>query len=254
MKRRVIPFRREIRRGTKGKDVIAVKRALSRAGYMKWIGWKFTPTFGPYAVTALKRFQRKNGLPPDGVYGAATHTRLAKHRSRKGVQAFDSYSAFLLDNLELVSPEEKRRNAVAAAAMFGYHRRPWAYSQGGSRMYGVTRRLIPPKYPTVSDCSAFSTWCYMVADRTVGGVPDPNGFNYRGWGYTGTLQDHGVQISSGQLRKGDMVFYGYQEGGRIAGHVAVYVGGGFCVGHGSAGGPRLHSVHYRPVRECRSYL
>jgi cell wall-associated NlpC family hydrolase len=49
------------------------------------------------------------------------------------------------------------------------------------------------------------------------------------------------------------VFYGNQGAG-IAEHVAVYVGNGMVISHGSEAGPFLLRWDYRPVNEVRRYL
>jgi hypothetical protein len=77
---------RELQRGNHGKDVLAVKRMLSRAG----VGFPapvrpFNDRFGPNLEAAVKRFQRKHGLDDDGRVGYMTFTPLVKH-----VDAFGS--------------------------------------------------------------------------------------------------------------------------------------------------------------------
>ena len=46
----------------RGVDVLAVKRALSRAGYLRW--GNFTPLWGEFAAKAAKKFQQDNGIAP----------------------------------------------------------------------------------------------------------------------------------------------------------------------------------------------
>ena len=75
--------------GDEGRDVVAVKRMLSRAG----VGFpvpvrvegKFNDRFGPRLDKAIRRFQKKNGLVVDGVVGYMTFKVLVKH-----ADAFDS--------------------------------------------------------------------------------------------------------------------------------------------------------------------
>jgi hypothetical protein len=91
------------------------------------------------------------------------------------------------------------------------------------------------------DCSSFATLVYKAAN-----LPDPNGFGYNGSGFTGTLVPNGVWKNKGA--PGDMAFYGSNSQGQTTrarpGHVAIYIGGGMCIGFGST--PiKKHHVHYR---------
>jgi peptidoglycan hydrolase-like protein with peptidoglycan-binding domain len=233
-----VPFKRTLKLGSRGQDVFAVKRALSSAGFGKWGKWGTMPRlFGPYAVKHLKGFQKTHGLKVDGVYGLYTHKKLASH--------IDAYGRYLI-GLQKVRPP--KRDAIVQAVMLGYqHRYNIHYTQGSLRMQGVTRHLRPPNYPNYADCSSFATWAYWVA-----GAADPNGLGYNGYGYTGTLINHGRRISRSQLQPGDLVFYGHNY---IPSHVAIYVGGGRIVSHGSESGPLLLPVGYRSdIHSYRSYL
>jgi hypothetical protein len=69
------------------------------------------------------------------------------------------------------------------------------------------RQTRPMQYsenlPWIGDCSAFVTFCYKHA-----GAADPNGLNYNGQGYTGTLLSHGRQIARSEVQPGDIIIYG----------------------------------------------
>ena len=80
---------RLLRQGDQGKDIVAVKRMLSRAG----VGFpqpvrvqgKFNDRFGPRLDKAVRRFQKKNKLEVDGIVGYMTFKALVKQ-----ADAFDS--------------------------------------------------------------------------------------------------------------------------------------------------------------------
>jgi len=238
---RYVPFKRTIKLGTIGKDSFAVKRSIAKSGIGKWGEWGSVKSlFGPYSVKHLKTFQQRHGLHVDGVYGLNTHKKMAPF--------FDDYGVFLLGQVKLISPEEKKRNAIVAAAMLGYtHRASLHYTESSLRMQGVRNRIRPPHYPNYEDCSSFATWCYWVA-----GAADPNGLGYNGRGYTGTQVNHGRAVALGQAKPGDLVFYGWNRG--IPTHVAIYVGHGRVVSNGSEIGPLLLSASYRTITEIRSYV
>lgn len=206
---------------------------------MQW-GKGFSPLFGIFAVRALKKFQKRVGLRPDGEYGPRTHNALVR------AGGFDAYGAKLMASVKVTTDAERRRSMITSAAFYCYAR-AWDihYTQGAMRMQGVRQRIRLPNYPRWEDCSSWVTWLYWQA----GVKRDPNGLGYNGYGYTGTLARTGRVTSNPE--PGDLVFYGpapYR-------HVAVYVGGGRAIGHGSESGPHLLPVHYRSdFSHYRSYL
>lgn len=134
------------------------------------------------------------------------------------------------------------------------------YSQGPARFSGIRqhKRAYKGEYPPISDCSSSSTWAYWDATRRYKLKDFVNGASWEA-GYTGTMQNHGKRVFKGRPRfatarmmVGDAVFYGDQGGG-IAAHVAIYIGNGLVISHGS------HGVHllrwdYREVNEVRRYI
>lgn len=235
-----VPFVRTVKLGTIGKDVFAIKRALSKAGYGKWGQWGTrVEWFGPNRVKLLKNFQRDHHLEADGVYGLATHKVLAKY--------YDSLGIWLLHHTSIISTADQKRNLIVAAAMIGYmHRYNIHYTQSAMRMQGVRQRIKPPNYPIWEDCSSFATWCYWTS-----GASDPNGLGYNGEGYTGTLWNHGERVYS-DVKKGDLYLYGWYGG--IPTHVAVGVGGGRVVSHGGESGPLLLYGNYRGLTGIKRYI
>lgn len=238
-----VPFRRELKVGRVGLDVFAVRRALSRAGYGEWGKWgKVKSFFGVYLRNNLKAFQRKHKLKVDGVYGVETHRAL--------MPFFDAYGASLMHAYHppIVNTTSAKRDKIVAAAMLGYaNRYAIHYTQSSWRMEGVRHHLFPPSFPHYEDCSSFSTWVYYVAKAS-----DPNNLNYNGQGYTGTLTQHGRQVSIQSLQPGDLVFYGGSYS--VPSHVAIYVGHGRVVSHGGEAGPLLLPVYYRRVNHGRTYF
>lgn len=228
----IVPFTRSVKRGSRGRDVIAVKRALSHAGYIKWGG--FTPIFGPFAVKSLRKFQQQHHLHVDGIVGRNTLKRLAPY--------FDAYAFFLYVGYPPSKSKEVRtRNKIVAYALWGYNNRARVhYAQ-----YRPMDRLKNLKFlPIWDDCSEFATKAYKFA-----GAPDPNGRGYNGFGYTGDELKHGKTVSLSHAKKGDLVHYGPNK------HVAIYIGSGKVISHGSEGGPYLLPVKYRSdYSQVRSYL
>ena len=209
----------------RGQDVLALQRALAKAKVRKW--GNFTGVFGKGTKHNIQEFQEKKGHKRDGIYDLDTHKLLAPY--------YDSYGTFLMHKVNKRLTASTPRQTIVAYAMFGYNNRyKIHYTQGSARMYGVRNKVRPPRIPYYEDCSSFATWLYWGA-----GLPDPNGFGYNGFGYTGTLSRYGVRTSNPQ--PGDLGFYG----GYPYGHVVIYVGNNLSVSHGSEGGPYLLNPYYR---------
>jgi hypothetical protein len=235
----VVPLRREVHHGTVGPDVRAIKRALVKSGHGRFIvlhnrmGWS--------AVRRLKDFQRTHGLKVDGVYGGSTHLKLSKY--------FDAYGRSLMRKAPRQVATTRRQGIVKAAIYASQHRDVIHYTQSSARMQGVRDRIRLPKVPRYEDCSSFVTWLYWLV-----GAPDPNGRGYDGYGFTGTQITHGRRISTSQIRPGDLVFYGGWGGWSAPTHVAVYIGNGKIVSHGSESGPQVLNMYYRSINRVISYL
>jgi peptidoglycan hydrolase-like protein with peptidoglycan-binding domain len=77
-----------------GDDCEAVKRVLSRAGFLPWTN--FTNTYGKDTEEACRKFQESVGIgnPPKGHYGPSTHDALcnAERKGHPGEDAWDDYS------------------------------------------------------------------------------------------------------------------------------------------------------------------
>lgn len=246
----VVPFPRVLHLNSAGPDVVAVKRALSRAGFMGW--GDFTNVWGAYAVKALEAFEKTKGLKQTGVYAFTRHEALRKTR-RKGSRsewAFDAKSIAIMRG-EDVSPWERVSGLVVDAVDQAILRRDAIpYTQA---------RPFPDELPFPNipdegaDCSGFVTWALRSGGP---GVPDPNGMvggTYWKYGFTGTLWVRNAVVDrlSGS-RVCDLVFYGrpWESGG--AAHVAIvrhvasdgtrYVGS-----HGSSAGPLNVRADYRQI-------
>jgi hypothetical protein len=74
------------------------------------------------------------------------------------------------------------------------------YSEGAERLYSLTH---PYTLPFISDCSAGVTDMFRW-----GGARDPNGLNYGGDPYTGTLIAHGKLIAAKSVRSADVGIIG----------------------------------------------
>lgn len=71
-----------LRQGSKGGEVKEVQRRLKQWGYYSG---PVDGIYGAKTVEAVKKFQRKNGLTPDGIAGRATYEALGMNDSVKAL-------------------------------------------------------------------------------------------------------------------------------------------------------------------------
>lgn len=238
---------------TRGVDVVAVKRALARAGFLSWRN--FDRVYNRRTVRAVQELQRRAGIQPSGHYGFPTHEalRLSRRQGSDHEWAFDAYGVHLIRKRikeDAKTELEVAQEAIADACAFWIaHRGEIGYAQ--IRPFPV---VDPPTIIRRTDCSGFVTTVIYAA-----GGPDPNGRGYDGFGYTGTLVSRGVRVGVVDLRVGDLVFYGRTTNPSPAfpvgspTHVAIAIGGGYVASHGSEPGPMKLDADYRSVHSVRRY-
>lgn len=98
-------FRQPIRKGNKGGDVLAVKRALKAMG--RGHGVTLNYVAGPNFVADIKAIQKKHNLHADGVYGLKTHAVVAPH--------FDKFGVWLYTHAKIRSLAPVRANSQTSA-------------------------------------------------------------------------------------------------------------------------------------------
>jgi len=91
----------------------------------------------------------------------------------------------------------------------------WAIAHEASIHYAQDRpipydRFKAHKLPITTDCSGFVSCLAFCA-----GVPDPNGQDYNGQGFTGTLMQHLEHITKGEVLAGDFLTYGPYPGEHV---------------------------------------
>jgi hypothetical protein len=235
--RLVIPYKRLVRPGDRGNDIKAIKRALWRAGYLPFQA--FTTLYGPVALRAMKKFQKDHGIKPTGRYGRPTHRALASYYDKF---AFLLYVGHSPDK----DPEVKIRAAIIANALYLYNHRNLVHYRQSRPIDGHKDKH---KLPLYTDCSGAATDVYEW-----GGGPDPNGLNFNGAGYTGTIARHGKYVPLSEAGQADTVLYGQKWPYE---HVVLLLqkGSRKVWSHGSEGGPYILDIDYRSDRvEIRDHF
>ena len=117
------------------------------------------------------------------------------------------------------------REEIVGAARWGI--------RNEARIHYAPVRPMPLRraLPLTTDCSGFATLCYFLA-----GADDPNGLDYIGQGYTGTMLRHLPHVARASVRRGDLVVWGRYPGR----HCAVVLEPGddpLLASHGQERGP-----------------
>ena len=148
--------------------------------------------------------------------------------------------------------------AVMLASYAARNQAKIAYTEGGSRWDGIDHSRDFPELPHYADCSAFCTWVFWASRRHVRGSAGADIVNGQRWmaGYTGTMINHGARHrdnSPGTLWKPGRTCVFYADSGSTPTHVALYVGNGRVISHGSQSGPQSRPYNYRRIVQARAY-
>lgn len=183
-----------------GPDVTALQQALGPYGPGPADG-----QFGPATAAAVKRAKLALGYPDAqcnesagpqlvGYLGGAPLP--ADYRARQQARRHDAAKALTV------------RDQIVANARWGIANEPQIHYQQVRPIDGLHRAQ---QLPLRTDCSGFSTLCYAWA-----GAPDPNGLNFSGLGYTGTLLQHMTKVPLAAVQPGDLVVWGPAPGHHVA--------------------------------------
>lgn len=203
------PFVRPLKLGDTGPDVLAVKRALKKAGH----GAGVAPTYrmGATAVRDLKSFQRMCKLNDDGVYGPDTHHFLAPYFDADGIRLLEEEQAKL-------NGHTKRDLFLRIADLTVVHVSLFAYTedigeQPGERDWfrvapidqtGDNWAQVVAQHGKLStDCSAHFIGCGEhagIPSSVAHGVMDSDGA-------TGALLADLTRITAAQAQPGDAVIF-----------------------------------------------
>ncbi len=240
-KRVVCPHKRTIKQDDKGKDVEAVFRAVSKWEHRHGLGRYVehpTPLYGKGKVLRMKKFQHAHGIKATGKYDLDTHHALLKF--------FDAWGAHLMRVYTIPNQLSGKRTIIINGMMYSYHNCGHHYTQDSYwRCEGWYKHVKPEQHMIFrnADCSGHAQWGNWLAGVTSAGP-------YYGW--TGSMLEHGVTVSTAQCKPGDQAFYNN--------HVATIVSVAnrsniLVISYGHEGAPFLVSLHYRDdLMTIRSYV
>jgi peptidoglycan DL-endopeptidase CwlO len=202
--------------GMKGDDVQNVQQRLKELNYIK----STTGYYGSSTENAVKAFQKRNGLSPDGKVGRQTLNTLLSSKAKKAATASSSTGSNSgntgnTGNTNTGGSDTNSGGDTPAAPDAG----------GVSQFIAVAKTKLGSRYvsggkgPNVFDCSGFVYWCLNHAGVTQSYMTSAM------WQKCGKYQ----KISNmGDLQAGDVISY--------KGHVAIYIGNGQQIDASSSNG------------------
>jgi hypothetical protein len=230
-----------------GPTVVALKRAISRLGFMDWKD-EFTERWPADGALdqSFREWQKHLEMPANGVYGeqawkAIRAATIAKG-PKKGEYGLDANAQKLIQKEwedKHVKDEDDARAAIAEFCRL-------AEANEDNWHYRLARPLEVSVDPTGSsitaDCSMYVIQAYHYAREKTGiDIPDPSKQNYTGYGNTDLYEDDHPHVSEA-YNIGDLAHYdGHVTLCRKAGTAETAV----FSSHGQESGPMPVSLHYR---------
>lgn len=268
-----------------GKDVKALKRAVSRAGFWAWqeFDTNYSNAFAHGATgptgsgPGVDGLRKALGLDASGtlserVYHSLLYAKVPQGATHAGEWVVDATTENLLEEYQQAwdadhqppkpKPDEGKqpqsadqqktaiRNAMADYCRRSINSEPGIHYQ---QVRPIACFGVKPEAGFTTDCSGHATCVYYWARKVTGiAVPDPNpGNGYNGYGYTGTLINN-PECHPNYL-VGDLAIYGPSKG--ASSHVATCYQGGdgnsskWC-SHGSEAAPYSVALRYRDDLLC----
>lgn len=203
----------------KGSDITWLQRQLNAKGHMLEVDGRF----GPATAEACREEKWNLGFPEEYVIPTCG-PKLAGYLAGEKLPADYRKRAA---QRKKITPESSYRKKVVEYFM-------WALANEAQGHYLQARPMDLNNLhhvPFYDDCSEFYTKACKWA-----GLPDPNGNNFNGYGFTGTLRSHMHHIPVYMVEPGDAVVYGYGSGHHVSGVILGYPALDLC-SHGREAAP-----------------
>lgn len=196
---------------SEGKTAEALKRAMSRLGYMPWVD--FTQHYGPVLTEAMKEWQKKSGISPaTGQYGTQSWDAIKKAtvvRDGKVEYALDRYARKLIQDEAAVTSESDDEALVQKFIVEWWtiaiaHAPLWTYDE----FHRPGHFPAPPEKGGKCDCSLAVIYAHRYAKEKTGfDVPDPARQRWSGYGNTDEFEEDWPKIVA-PYRVGDLAHFG----------------------------------------------
>ena len=211
----VIPFKRplyptsHVAGPTTGEDVIAVKIAISRAGFWPW--QEFDQVYNDAfahgtgknkGISGVHGFKVQQSITIQGdTYDKWTHeallkTRVPKGKPHEGEGVWNAYARALYRGFEDTTEAERIVQEFFRQWDILVANEPRSHYSQQRPIIPLSKRQDPIVFPNWLDCSGTVIYCAWLADAK---SPDPYG--YSGYGNTNSLNDNGRRITEGEIDK-----------------------------------------------------
>lgn len=198
-----------IQTGDSGTDVASLQRRLKELNYFTG---NATGYYGTASVTAVKEFQKANGLTVDGKVGIRTRDVLYSSEAKaKKVTSTPKPSATKKPSSTKTPSATKKPSTNTS--------NPTPNASGVQKLLQVAQAQLGKKYvagnegPSSFDCSGFVYYCLKNSGVNIGRLSAR--------GYSGVSS--WTSISKSNLKAGDLLFFSIR-GGSSVGHVGIYMG------------------------------
>ncbi len=247
--------------------VLAVKMAVSRAGFWPW--QEFNNSYSnQFAHGIPKKGKRQSGVHgvkafhdisfSGDVYDQWVHTALLKMRvpagqPHTGEWAWNARARYLYQGFKDESEEERIVREIFQAWDILVRNEPYSHYTQARPIGPLFRKQDPPEFPNWLDCSGTVIYtCWLAGAKS----PDPYG--YSGYGNTNSLNDNGFYISRDQISKfckTHLVCAFYGPSNWDTRHMVAVKSPNEIYSMGNEGGPeKKDSIDYwSRFLECRAY-
>lgn len=247
---------------TKGDDIKAVKRIVSRAGFWPWQEFdkEYSNVFAHGQKKAGKPIKGKEGvaglqkslrLKPDGIWDDEVHYKSLKLKVPKGKIHYgefiwDQFALNLYKGFDDLSSAEQLVVDIFEWWDYLVAREPQVHYDQGRPINIIRYGNKPPKMPISEDCSGTFIGCAWLA-----GAKSPDrSYGYSGSGNTDSLIDGGFNIRVSDIEKYCKKYYiggFYGPSPWDTTHVVAVKSPTQIYSHGREGGPEIrNNIYYHP--------
>jgi hypothetical protein len=200
-------YRPNLRAGARNLAVRAMQNGLHRALHAKGLPHKNNRQggYGVKTIEDVNRFKHAYGIRPviGLTFGQEAWAKLEPFLGRYDrILLARMYARQRAKAIARKKAEESSLGRKIEDAAGRFYLERWRFQYSWLRPYLLRPFSRPRGY---YDCSSSSTVIYHEA-----GAPDPNGFGYNGYGFTGTIWPRG-KFTTDNPQPGDLAFYGYDS-------------------------------------------